>query len=59
MNKWSDNDWPYAVRYYDKNGKLKISAILEEINEHSNLKTNYTSLPNDDEDLIEENLNSN
>ena len=56
MNKWSDNDWPYVVRYYDKNGKLKISTILEEINEHSNLKTNYTSLPIDDEDLIEENL---
>ena len=59
MNKWSDNDWPYVVRYYDKNGKLKISTILEEINEHSNLKTNYTSLPKDDEDLIEENLHRN
>jgi hypothetical protein len=47
-----------VVRYYDKNGKLRKDIILEEINEHSDLKINYTSLPKDDEDLIEENLNN-
>ncbi len=55
MNKWSDKDWPYVIRYYDKNGKLKTAKILEEMNKYSNLKKNYTSLPNDDEDVIEEN----
>jgi hypothetical protein len=48
-SNWTDTEWPYAVKYYDKFGKLIKPKILAYINKH--LKYNLTQLPNDVEDL--------
>jgi hypothetical protein len=43
---WSDEDWPNVVRYYDKNGKVLESKILNYINKHLDKDKQIKSIPN-------------
>jgi hypothetical protein len=47
IEKWSDEDWPYAVRFYDKSGKLNAKATLNHLNKYS--KKKLTQLPEDND----------
>ena len=45
---WTDDEWPHAVRYYDKKGKLIKKKTLNYLNEH--LQVKLESLPKNDDD---------
>jgi hypothetical protein len=42
---WSENDWPYAFKYFDSNGTFSYNSTLRYIN--GGFKLNLTSLPAD------------
>ncbi len=42
---WTNTEWPYAVRYYDKKGKLLQKKTLTYLNQH--LQEKIESLPED------------
>jgi hypothetical protein len=41
---WSDTDWPYAIRFYNKNGQVDVSQTITFVNHNS--KLNLLKLPN-------------
>jgi hypothetical protein len=47
-SKWTDYEWPHAIKYYDRNGNLLKPKILKYLNQHS--KYNITDI--DDEIII-------
>ena len=44
---WTENEWPKAVRLYDKEGKLDLKKMLIYVNKHLNY--NLTKLPIDED----------
>lgn len=42
---WSDAEWPHVIKYYDKEGKIIDTKILQYLNKHS--KYNITKVPDD------------
>jgi hypothetical protein len=43
---WTNDEWPYAVRYYDLvTGDISVERTLEELNRH--VDEPYTNLPED------------
>lgn len=42
VGNWTDDEWPQAVRYYEKNGTLNLVKTLKYLTENS--KLNFTSL---------------
>ena len=48
FKNWTNSEWPHAVRYYDKEGKLIEKKTLDYINQH--LKVKIESLPKNDLD---------
>lgn len=44
---WTDDEWPYVVRYYKKNGDVDTITTLTVLNK--NVNKSYTALPPDKE----------
>ena len=42
---WSHKQWPYAVKFFSKNGTFEVAQTLGFINAHG--KLNLTKLPDD------------
>ena len=42
---WSEADWPYAIKYFNSNGKLNFKNTLNYIKKNTNLSIN--ELPDD------------
>lgn len=49
FKNWTDTEWPYAVRYYDREGNLLGKKTLDYLNQH--LKVKIESLPEDNLNL--------
>ena len=47
---WTDAQWPYTIKYYDKYGNILKKKILDYLNLHA--KRNITELPADDIDVF-------
>ena len=48
VGDWSDNDWPYAIRYYDRYGYAQRARTIGKLNEES--KYNITIFPKEEWD---------
>ena len=41
---WTNSEWPYVARFYERNGNIDINQTLTYLNK--NLKVKLDSLPN-------------
>ena len=48
MANWTDTEWARAIKYYDKNGELIKTKMLNYINSHLDAKHQLNELPPDD-----------
>ena len=47
-SEWSDDDWPFVVRFYDRYGYVERTRTINHLNKAS--KINITKLPKEDLD---------